>query len=174
MFSERIQSTEQLLEEFCRIDFGYPLGDNLIRSASSQDDVREILKAHGYTRDDQLTDFFRSCDGISWPDVNRGYFVEPLASIEKQFSESMPRSITGSSDRTIIQIGSNGGGNLFAADCATGAILLLPTGRIVDNVYDDSDGRVRKVAGNMVQFAERLARDLKAFVDDATDYEYLA
>src|SRR5262245_50128178 len=68
---------QNLLEKLKEIDFGYPIGTNVIKPPSRDLETRDGLHGVGVLQD-QLFEFYSSCDGISMPDVHAGYFLKSL------------------------------------------------------------------------------------------------
>ncbi len=166
---------EQLLEELAEIDFGYPLGSNELRPARSPDHIQQTLAACGINQHADLFHFYNVCNGLSWPDVHNGYFVDSIESLAAAHSKSYAvNRIRGEEDFEVAPIGSMGGGELFVLRKDNGNLLLLPPGSIVDRIYDNTDAQATTVAPTFTAFTKRLLEDLEAFVHDTDEYSYLS
>lgn len=165
-------NAEQLLSQLRAIDFGYPLGENVVREAvlgtSFADESR--LSA---TSLDELRKFYEVCDGVSWPDVQNGYFLKQRKDIGQTKDQYDPIRVTGTDDYQITVVGSSGTGTLFAINGA-GNVLSVPSGKIEQNAYFDTTGKIQVVAESFSKFAEILLVDLKAFVEDKPEHAYVA
>jgi len=171
-----IKSASLLLNELAEIDFGYPLGENIIRSPKNKDIVQLSLSNVGYSNDKTLYDFYLTCDGLSWPDVNNGYFINSIEKFNgKELLQKMvPVKITGAYADSIMVFGSDGGGGLFAIRKSQNDILYLPTGPVKNGVFDGNAGKVQKIGDNFSEFLKRLLDDLRAFVLDEEGYIYIS
>ena len=160
-----VNQVKTLLTQLRNIDFGYPLGDNILREPSVG-----IFPADG----DEIAEFYCYCDGLSWPDVANGYFIYKRADFGMAKNEYDPTSIEGDLGGEISVLGSTGTGVLFARRNEDGRILSLPPSKIKANVYDNTDSRAKVVAGSLNEFFLKLTEDLNAFVEDEAGHSYLA
>lgn len=166
-------AVKRLLAELQEIDFGTPLGDNVLPDPQPTEEVRQHIAATGVQDGTRLVEFYSYCDGLSWPDVHVGYFISPIARLaETQAGD--PTEIVGGSNAGPVQlIGSDGGGRMFVMRKEEQDVLVLPPGQVVDGKYDDSDGRSVWVAIDLKTFLQLLQDDLKAVVLDTPDHPFL-
>ena len=165
---------ERLLGELRRTDFGYPLGDNVVRPAVALNDsiAAQLAGLHSACAA-KLDAFFSICDGISWPDVHNGYFIKQRKEIGQIKNEYDPTKIIGDMAGRIVVVGSSGAGTLFAIRTRIGDILALSSGRIDGNTYYDN-GNVHVAAADFDGFAQLLLEDLRAFVAGKEEHTYVA
>lgn len=154
------------------IDFGYPIGPNVLRAPENTDVVTDALERAGVRNNALIREFYTLCDGISWPDVHVGYFINPIRRLVEQRPESDPIKVSGAHPCTVLPIGSTGGGELFVIARESGHILLLPLGPIRDGIYENADGRARVIAADFSAFLTRLLADLQAFISGEVDHIY--
>ncbi len=114
---------------------------------------------------DELRSFYEVCDGVSWPDVQDGYFLNQREDIGQTKDEYDPVRVSGPTEYDITVIGSSGSGTLFAID-DDGNVLSIPSGKIEQNTYFDTTGNIQVVANAFSDFAEILLVDLEVFVED--------
>lgn len=165
---------ERLLHQLEKIDLGYPLGENRLNPPLAA--RNSISESHGDIAPSCATEidgFYGICDGLSWPDVNNGYFIKPRAELGLIRNEYDPVEIVGDIPGSIIVVGSSGNGALFAIHPTSGRLLILPSGRIEKNIYIDSTGKVRVQASSFCVFVELLLQDLRAFVTCKQDHLYI-
>ncbi|MFI4876399.1 MAG: hypothetical protein ACIALR_13700 [Blastopirellula sp. JB062] len=166
-------AVKRLLAELQEIDFGNPLGENVLLDPQSSDEVQRHLERIGMQDGSQLAEFYSYCDGVSWPDVHVGYFVSPIARLTET-RDGDPVAISGGPNEGAVQlIGSDGAGRLFVMRKQEKDVLVLPPGEIVDGKYDDSDERAIWVAVDLKTFLQLLNDDLKAIVLDTPDHSFL-
>ncbi|MCC9606525.1 hypothetical protein LOC68_17420 [Blastopirellula sp. JC732] len=166
-------AVKRLLGELQDIDFGTPLGENVLHEPQPADDVQKCIDQIGLQDGKKLAEFYTYCDGLSWPDVHVGYFISPIARLA-EVQNGDPTTIVGGSNAGDVQlIGSDGGGRLFVMRKEEQDVLVLPPGEIVDGKYDDSAERSIWVAIDLKTFLVMLHDDLKAFVLDTPDHSFL-
>jgi len=171
-FSTWKSNAERLLSQLKAIDFGYPLGENVVRESdldSAFADERRLSEASIH----ELRSFYEVCDGISWPDVQNGYFLKQRKEIGRTKDEYDPVRVTGATDYDIVVVGSSGTGTFFAIG-NNGEVLSIPSGRIEKNTYFDKDGDIQVVASTLSDFAGLLVADLIAFVEDKPGHAYVS
>ncbi len=174
MFETWKDSATRMLNELPKLQLGYPLDDNVIVKPDTSLVARTVLMRRCKVPDESLVGFYEECDGISWPDVHNGYFLRQLNEIAGPLQDGMPASISATAKKPILVIGSTGGGSLFAVDCLSSEVLILPLGKVVDGVYEDHSNAISVVSKNVYGFAERLLEDLSAFLKCRRDHQYLA
>jgi hypothetical protein len=106
-----INELRVLLEELKEKNLGYPHGDNYVRPPGEKAVLQELLAKTGLNESSQIATFYRTCDGLSLPDVWNGYFIHPT-----RFTlnlERGPLSVSGPLACQILVFGSDGGGGLF-------------------------------------------------------------
>lgn len=74
--SEAIDQIRAQLPDLYAIDFGYPLGDNVVRDANRQNGFPDAFVSKRGAN--WLASLYLACDGLSLPDVHTGYFLESL------------------------------------------------------------------------------------------------
>ncbi len=159
-----IRRTKKLLSQLQTIDFGYPLGENILRDPSIEIDARF---------DSEITQFYSQCDGLSWPNVVNGYFIRKSSEFGKVKNEYDPISIEGDLSGEIAVLGSTGSGVLFARRSENGQILALPPAKIAANIYYNSDCGATIIANSLKEFYVKLMEDLQAFVEDRAEHQFL-
>jgi len=171
-----IEETESILTELRQIDFGYPLGENVIRPPSPSlepERVRSGLPPHIRH---QLIKFYKCSDGLSWPDVRNGLFIESFDRLVTAGERGEPDElfVRGSTERRgIIVFGTDGGGGRFCIDQTTGRILHVAGGEVLEKRLEVDSGQVSGVADDFVGFLVRLQGDLRAFVEDDREHQFL-
>lgn len=166
--------TEGLLSELREIDFGYPLGDNgILNPSADENSMSRIEEKLGSRVASSLRCFYQVCDGLSWPDVQSGYFIKKAESVGVIRDKFEVTQIQGKYDYGVVVVGSSGNGVLFALD-ASERVLKLPPGKIENNTYSDLDDKIIVLTNRFIDFLHLLTRDLKAFVEDTQDYQYIA
>lgn len=166
-------AAKRLLGELQEIDFGTPLGENVLHDPQPADAVQKCIDQLGLQDGRRLVEFYSYCDGFSWPDVHVGYFISPIARLAET-QDGDPTMIVGGSNAGPVQlIGNDGSGRLFVMRKEEQDVLVLPPGEIVDGKYDDSDERSIWVAIDLKTFLQLLEDDLKAFVLDTPDHSFL-
>lgn len=167
------QETDLLLADLREIDFGYPLGENVIFSPSPVNVESWHL---GLMLSDRaalaLRAFYEVCDGLSWPDVQNGYYIQKSEVLGRVANQHSITKVKTDITFDVITIGSTGGGTTFVMNFE-GHIIRLPRGRVEDNTYCSSESQVDLIAEDLFVFLERLSEDLAAFVEDREGYSYL-
>lgn len=169
--SESISHIKAILPTLYTIDFGYPLGDNIVREPNRPKGLPESFKAKRGTG--WLESLYLACDGLSLPDVHSGYFLKPLDRLLSFDLSSEPNTIVGEQPVAVLPFGSTGDGGLFVVDCDRGRVLLLPPGPIRDGQYDGRAGHISEVAATIPGFVERLYHDVQAFIDNNPHHTYI-
>jgi hypothetical protein len=163
-----------LLDELAKIDFGYPLGENVVRLRKNPIDSSAALETNGECGARWLSELYAVCDGLSFPDVHVGYFIKPLQRVIAYDRSSEPDKVFLGREIRVVPIGSTGGGSLFVVECESGNVLLLPPGLMKEGRYDATNTKTRVVAPGLVAFLELLLADLRAFVNDDSKHAYIA
>ncbi len=171
-----IKSANSLLDELAEIDIDYPIGENTIRLPKNKDIVNLYLSNIGYSNNKSLLNFYLACDGLSWPDVYNGYFINSIEKLneKEQLQKEIPVKVTGIYEDSIIVFGSDGGGEYFAIRKNHDDILKLLIGPVHNGIYDGNSGKVRIIGETLSEFLERLLADLKAFVLNEDGHTYLS
>ncbi|MCA9095253.1 MAG: hypothetical protein KDA68_17320 [Planctomycetaceae bacterium] len=170
---ETIDQIKRKLSDLYLIDFGYPLGDNIVRDASYPNGLPDAFTSKRGTI--WLTSLYSACDGLSLPDVHNGYFLKPLVKVASIDRSSEPDTIAGNEEEIeVLPFGSTGNGSLFVVDCQRGAVLLLSPGHMSGGRYDGERGKVTEVAATVPQFLERLFRDVHSFINGDNQHNYIS
>jgi hypothetical protein len=164
-YEDWLYDVNNLLLQLRAIDFGYPLGENLLLAPSEDGAVPQNT---------ELAEFYSCCDGLRWPDVGNGYFLRSKSELDMAKNEYDPTAVKGDKRGPITVLGSTGTGILFALRSETGEVMKLPSSRIERNLYDNSDSRAQIIANSVRQFVDKLKDDLQAFVGDTAEHQYLA
>jgi hypothetical protein len=170
--SESLDFIKAMLPELYAIDFGYPLGDNIVRETNRPNGLPEDFTTKRGAN--WLASLYLACDGLSLPDVRSGYFLKPLAKVVSYDLTSEPDTVTGEEDIAVLPFGSTGDGSLFVVDCETGRVLQLSPGLMRGGRYNGLEGKVKHIAASVPEFAERLCGDLQAFINDDQQHNYMA
>jgi len=145
------------LAAMARLDFRYPLGANEVRApASSVPDGLPVV----------LDELYRGFDGLSWPDVHVGYFIDTAGRAASASERGEPVVVVGETTFPVHVFGSDGGGGRFAVGLNDGAVLYLPSSGAVreGRFFGDRASRVRRIAESVPAFLGLLRGDLRAFV----------
>jgi hypothetical protein len=170
--AEVIEQMNVRLAELAKLNLGYPLGENGVRLAGRPDVLPAEFSLTSGSK--WLAPMYYVCDGLSFPDVQVGYFVKPVSGLISFDRSSEPDSVLMEREISVLSFGSTGGGDLFVVRSDNGSILLLPPGRIKNRQYDGRGRRVKEVAKTIQEFLELLLADLTAFVKDDKLHVYLA
>lgn len=170
--SESIKQIKAKLPDLYAIDFGYPLGENIVRNADRTNGLPDAFVSKRGTH--WLASLYLACDGISLPDVHSGYFLKPLDRVVSFDLSSEPNMVVGEQEIAVLPFGSTGDGSLFVVDCERGRVLLLSPGPMREGRYDGLKGKVKEVAATVPHFVERLYCDLQAFINDDQQHNYIA
>lgn len=168
---DAIDKIRTMLPDLYAIDFGYPLGDNVVRIADRSNGLPDTFISKRGAR--WLTDLYLVCDGLSLPDVRSGYFIKPLDKVVSYDLSSEPDTIVGELDISVLPFGSLGDGSLFVVDCERGRVLLLAPGPMHAGKYDGIRGNVKEISPTVPLFVERLSDDLQAFINDDRQHEFI-
>lgn len=144
-----------LVKEFSTQDLGYPGGTNEVRNPQARQEGVPVF----------LHSLYEVCDGISLPDVQVGYFLEPASRVAAASKRGEPTRIEGKSTTPIHVFGSDGGGGRFAVG-SEGAVYYLPSsGAVVDGAFlEDATVQARRVAPTVIAFLTALLSDIETFV----------
>jgi len=162
-----VRSVRATLLEMASQDFGYPIDINEVVERASE------LPAGVPPALEPLYAVF---DGLSLPDVHNGYFIVRASRLVSATKRGEPTRLEGEPPRRIHVFGYDGGGSRFALDLDDETIYYLhSSGGIEDGVFlaDDSEP-VSPVAGNVMEFLDRLKADIEAFVRGEQKYPYMA
>jgi hypothetical protein len=172
--TQKVQRLRGLLRNLSQMDFGYPIGEQVVRPPQSAEVVRSALSSAGLAGASSLADFYAACDGMSLPDVHVGYFIKPVMRLVAFDPASEPHTVKLQGDSAVVPIGSTGGGSLFVMDRQTGGILLLKPGSLHDGVYHGTPSSVVMVASDMGNLFDIVIADVDAFVGDDRQHHYIA
>lgn len=172
-----VEDASNLLTELQGIDLGYPQGENAIRTPSQlalESDTIVGISAVGLR--DELLAFYGSCDGLSWPDVHNGIFVESVERLSCAKERGEPdKLVVRDSDQIIriLVIGSDGGGNRFCIDESNGRVWRVSGGLLENRVLEADSKTVVLVAASFLQFLNRLREDLRAFINGDQEHQFV-
>ncbi len=172
-FHETTIRLNQLIAEMNAIDFGYPLGDNVVAVPQDPVFVEERLATIGGDAVAAFFDFYRCCDGLSLPDIHNGYFIKAIAKLGMSRPDSDPTQVMGDYAGAVLAFGSTGNGGLFVVRRIESDVLYLPPGPLHDGVYDGRQTQVKRLAPDLNSFLGLLLDDVEAFVRD-TPHQYIA
>ena len=154
---------------------GYPPSRNFVREPISGDQVRARLEVLGCKNSLLLEAMYTRFDGLSWPDVRNGYFINSMASDTTDSQAGKLLALVAQSDRrTVHEIGSGGGGELILFDCNSGEVLISSGARRESNVLSNPS-EIRVVSPSIEGLLDLLFADLEAFTNgiDGRLHEYL-
>ena len=169
--TEIIEQMKEELVELAKIDFGYPLGENVVHAADRPDGLPPVFSSIDGSR--WLASLYCACDGLSFPDIHNGYFLKPLWRVISFDRSSEPDIVVLDREIRVLPFGSMGDGSLFVVQCEQGGVMLLPPGSLNDGRYDGRGTKVSEVATTVPHFLELLLADLTAFVNDDNQHTYL-
>ncbi|HEX5222872.1 MAG TPA: SMI1/KNR4 family protein [Verrucomicrobiae bacterium] len=175
--SNWIRLTQRLLADLRQIDIGYPLGDNVIHSPAAPRNLESLTAGMPTGVRQQLKEFYGQCSGLSWPDVGNGLFIESSDRLLTNQERDEPNEllVRGSSKTAkILVLGTDGGGGRFCIDRVTGKIIHVVTGTLSANRLEAESNQVSIVAEDLNGFLSRLQADLRAFINDDREHQYLA
>lgn len=170
--SEAIDQIKARLPDLYSIDFGYPLSENIVRDGDRPNGLPDAFTSKEGSQ--WLASLYLACDGLSLPDVHSGYFLKPLAKVVSFDLSSEPNMIVDDQQIAVLPFGSTGDGSLFVVECESGRVLLLSPGPMRDGRYDGLNGKVRELATTVPQFLEQLFCDVRAFIEDDQQHNYIA
>lgn len=129
-----IQELKEQIGRLRELDLGYLQGINLVHEAISAEAAREILESRGFAQT-SLLPFYLACNGLSFPDVENGYFIDRVQCLgETADAPGRVVRVTGV-DEEVICVGSTGGGGLFVLSQPSERALFLPGGTVADSTY---------------------------------------
>ncbi|MFD8394319.1 SMI1/KNR4 family protein [Streptomyces sp. NPDC059680] len=135
---------------------GFPPGTNEVRPADRNDQAAARALAQASLVPADLVTFYDSIGGITWADVGKGYFVDPVGDVLRALKEYGAVDIGADHKASGLVIGSNGGGLSYIAGPG-GVIYRTRTASLDEPELD-------KVADDVRQFLELLERSLARFV----------
>ena len=164
-----------LLDRLPDIDVGYPLGVNKIHPHAQDAELPSAAceKIKCLNARKELTSFYGYCDGFSLPDVHVGYFVKQAEKLAPDRS-SDPDVLLLEERIAILSVGTTGGGDIFAMNCDSGEVYLLPPGPVHNGQYIGEGRSVRTIANSLEVFIDRITSDVRAFVVGDAKHSYIA
>jgi hypothetical protein len=124
----------------------------------------------------QILEFYTYCSGLELGEIHNGYWVFTIPFLLDGIKDgSFPTKITDQEGTySVLTFGKDIGGS-YLASCLGDSeeILYLRTGAVIEGVYDGEWNPVVHLADNFHEFLLRLLEDIKAYVDDTPDYEYM-
>ena len=167
------KEVNRLLDEATRIDFGYPIGSNVLLLPDAPTVVETALRHVELDTILSLRSFYSQCGGIKWPGIRNGYFLFRATELARSDPENVPDSVTGPYADNIVVVGSSGGGDMFAIAKKSMAILHLPPGPMCSGKYEDEARAVRLLAPDFSSLLQLLLDDLAAFVRDVPKHKFI-
>lgn len=171
------RSVELELGRLRSIDFGYPLGDNVVFPPVEHARVTDVLVKEFETEPffAEFEEFFGVCNGLSMPDVHNGYFVHSVFDLcaERHLSKSLPVALTGVETGEIRVFGSDGGGGLFAIRFGSGEVLYLSAGKVSSGEFYATQNSLSIVAASFGSFLLRFLEDLEAFISNRDQHNFM-
>jgi hypothetical protein len=123
-----LMKLKYLVEEFLKIDLGYPKGEHRIREQGNPRGAAEMCKILGVASNGSFEKFYEYCDGIDLPDVGNGYYVLSLSDIVSvNGMNSEPNRFN---NKDIVMFGTDGGGGRFVITKDSNEIYYLPTAEV--------------------------------------------
>lgn len=136
--------------------YGYPAGNNDIRTPDAADLAAASNLAGEPLAPGDLTTFYRSIREIWLADVGNAYFIHSADVVLDQLRTDGPVRLSDTNDAQGIVIASDGGGLLFAVD-GSGSVYRS------DAASTDSD--FDKVADSLREFLDLIRRSVVRFID---------
>jgi len=171
--SEWLRTMQCLLNELATIDFGYPMGQNIVVPPLDSVSADQLVAQAGLSSQRQIVEFYGVCGGLSLPAVHNGYFLQGLSLIADERRKDQPALGTGPLGGSIVTLGSDGGGGQFALRRRERDMLHLPPGRIPAGVYEGDSVAVKPVAPDFFCFLDRILSDVRAFVRDTPGHRFM-
>jgi hypothetical protein len=165
-FEAWVNSVREMLTELVSQDFGYEPGLNEVREPSP---LHDLLPP-------ELEPLYTAFDGLSFPDVHVGYFIDSAHRIASAAERGEPTLLAGAPPRRVQVFGSDGGGGRFALSIDDGAVYYLPSSGAVKNgvFYEDEEAPAIRIAADVAEFLRLLKADITAFVQGDQDHHYIA
>lgn len=155
------------------IDLGYPQGENKILVPTAADVIETSLMNADLLHHQDIRTFFNACNGMSLPDVYVGYFLNKVESLAPKGKPYEVLEVLGSFAGGVVVLGSSGGGDLFVLRRNDNDVLLLPPGLVSNGAYDNTDARGSQLATGFGSFLQRLAEDVRAFVNNKPGHRFM-
>jgi hypothetical protein len=149
----------------------------VIRQPPPENDASAFFSAFEEKVRRHLLAFYRSCDGLSWPDVRNGYFIEPFRRLVTSGERGEPEEVivhSSSSPRKVLVFGSDGGGGRFLIDLSNSQVFHVTNGHLAQKSLKVEERQIRLIANNFEDFLLRLEEDLRAFIAGDTVHPFIA
>ena len=147
--------------------FGYPPDDNVVTRAEEGAERESIAELSSMGASSDLLEFYSEVQEVSLPDVQNGLFIESATTVVDGAEDGQPTRITGAIEDSVIVIGSDGGGGLFALSGSDGKIYLLQGGALIGSTYEVDSGGVEVVANELSVLLESFHQKVREALQDA-------
>ncbi|WP_338596897.1 hypothetical protein [Saccharopolyspora sp. SCSIO 74807] len=160
------QDLDELMRGFEGI-FGYPPDDNVVTRAEAGGESEAIAELSSMGASSDLLEFYSEVHEVSLPDVQNGLFIESATAVVDGAKDGQPTRVTGAVEDSVIVIGSDGGGGLFALSRSDGKIYLLQGGALVGSTYEVESGGVEVIANELPSLLEGFHQKVREALQDA-------
>ena len=173
-----VEQANALLEDLSKqnLPFGFSLEENYVCKPSGNDALENLLST--YQLSSSVRDFYLSCGGLAWNNVQNGYWVDSLESLAARRQSGDVITITGAFAGEVIVCGTTGSGGRFALRMGGyDEVLYLPSGARVDGTVLDGTNAFYApeiVAKDFGDFAKLLLLDLEAFAHGDSSWTYIS
>ncbi|MET7356830.1 hypothetical protein ABZS76_00135 [Streptomyces sp. NPDC005562] len=162
----RMEGYANAFTEQFEAKFGYPPDENFVSRAAEPlpPALDELSGVEGVPQD--LVNFYRQVGEVSLPDLESGFFIQPVDRTLSGIRGDLPTRITGGRDDSVVVFGSDGGGALYALSSADGStVYRLPPARVEGSVYTEGPLPCEVVATTLADHLTTLERELKSHLD---------
>lgn len=150
------------------MDLGYPLGVHEVRAPVPHEWLRVP---------ESLKPLYQVCDGLSFPNVHNGYFIESAVRVVSAQARGEPVTVAhqDGSSTAITVFGADGGGSRFAVAVSEGSVWYLPSDCAVHSgtLVDDASAKGKRLSPNLGQFLRLVLADVDAFLSEDIHHKYI-
>ena len=170
-----LSSIRVMLDKLKDLDFGYPIGENIIYPPGNQTLVKDISTKLGEQIPTSIVEFYAHCNGISLPDVHNGYFIHSVDLILRGIERGEPVKVSGIESYPVVVFGSDGGGGRFVTRLGNSEeVLYLPIGAVRNSTFDGKATPVKSLSLHFEGFLMRLLTDVEAYIQNNPRHQYMA
>ncbi len=173
---KELQELGRAVAGMSMVGLGYPMAEHRVRPPSPPAELARLRQAVANVPP-QVMEYYSLCGGAALPDVQNGYFLDPIKTVLAGIDAGEPTAVSGPNGGKVLVIASDGGGGRFAVRLSepVGEVIYLPSdGGLYDGVFNGAITKVVVVAPDLTGFILRLAADVKAFVRGDEGWKYLA